>query len=123
MRHRADEAGAIQRLLAHGLYAYVERVERRHGVHARAMLGPRRTRSIMAARTELYVLLAHTEGLAFAEIGRVLGRDHTTIMSAVHSYEERLAQGFATDRARAEAFRAERESRARFEAVGPPRPP
>jgi chromosomal replication initiation ATPase DnaA len=60
----------------------VESVAARHGVSVEDILGRARTKLISEARHDLMACLWGS-GLAFAEIGRMLDRDHTTIISGV----------------------------------------
>jgi chromosomal replication initiation ATPase DnaA len=60
----------------------VESVARRHGVSVDGLLGRARTAPLAAARHDLMCCL-WASGVAYAEIGRLLGRDHTTVMHGV----------------------------------------
>lgn len=60
----------------------VESVAQRHGVTVDAVLGSRRTSEVARARHDLMAGL-YGSGLAYAEIGRLLGRDHTSVMHGV----------------------------------------
>ncbi len=60
----------------------VESCATRHGVAVSAILGRGRTHSVRFARRDLYTCLWGS-GLAYAEIGRMLGRDHQTVRSGV----------------------------------------
>lgn len=60
----------------------VESVASRHGVSARDVLGRRRIKEIATARHDLMSCLWGS-GLAYAEIGRLLGMDHTSVMFGV----------------------------------------
>jgi chromosomal replication initiation ATPase DnaA len=62
----------------------VEAVARRHGVPVDALLGPRRYADLSRARKDLYGCL-YGSGIGFSEIGRLLGRDHTTVLTGVRS--------------------------------------
>ena len=57
------------------------------------LLGPRRTRDIAWAR-HLVMLVARDEcpWLSFPHIGRMINRDHTTVMSGCKAAERRIGQ-------------------------------
>jgi chromosomal replication initiator protein len=58
------------------------------GLSMSEMLGPNRTLRIVRPR-QIAMFLAKTEGLhSFPEIGKVFGRDHTTILHAVRTIQE-----------------------------------
>ena len=54
-------------------------VARRHHMTAATLLGPSRARGVAAARKEAYRALRAT-GMSYPEIGRVMHRDHTSVM-------------------------------------------
>lgn len=81
-----------RRLRAAGLWHVVEYVAARHAVTIEELLGEQRTTRIADARRDLYVVLAHTIALSYKEIGRLLGRCHSTVMAAMHAHEERMAR-------------------------------
>lgn len=58
----------------------------KHGIPVQLLLGRLRTAHIARARFEFWATLHGTYGLALAEIGRIVGRDHTTIMSGVEKH-------------------------------------
>lgn len=60
----------------------VESVARRYGVTVAGILAHKRTAILAAARHDLMVCL-YGSGYGYAEIGRLLGRDHTGVMYAV----------------------------------------
>lgn len=57
-------------------------VSAQSGVPVGAIMGHDRRPRIVAAR-HLAMRVAHYAGVSFAEIGRVMGRDHTSVMHAV----------------------------------------
>ncbi len=59
-----------------------ESVARRHGVSVEGLLGPRKTHLVVTARHDLMSCLWGS-GLPYAEIGRLLGRDHSSVMHGV----------------------------------------
>lgn len=60
----------------------VESVAARHGVNVDDLLGRARNPLLVRARDALCGSL-HGSGVGYADIGRLLDRDHTTIMDAV----------------------------------------
>ncbi len=60
----------------------VESVADRHGISVAALLSRRRSQLFAVARQDLMSCL-WASGLAYAEIGRLLGRDHTTVIYGV----------------------------------------
>ncbi len=60
----------------------VESVAERHGVSVAGLLSRCRNREFVIARQDLMTVLWGS-GLAFAEIGRLLGRDHSTVIYGV----------------------------------------
>ncbi len=60
----------------------VESVAERHGVSVAGLLSRSRHREFTVARHDLMASLWGS-GLAYAEIGRLLGVDHTTVMHGV----------------------------------------
>lgn len=74
----------------------LKEVAQKHVVAPQAILGKSRHKPIVLARFE-YVYRLHEEmGLSFAEIGRVLGRDHTTALHAYGRFKTMLASGEVT---------------------------
>lgn len=57
-------------------------VAKRTGVDVPDLLGRRRTPRLAAARRELYYAL-RCEGLSYPEIGGLLDRDHTTVLTEI----------------------------------------
>lgn len=56
----------------------------KHGVSVEDIIGPRRSRNIVAARHEAIRLVkSHMPHLAYPAIGRIFNRDHTSILFAL----------------------------------------
>ena len=76
-------SGSIQ---AHESWAkwgwIVERVAGRYGVPVTSVLGSDRGQLAVRARRDLCTCL-YASGLGYSEIGRMVGRDHTSVMYAV----------------------------------------
>jgi chromosomal replication initiation ATPase DnaA len=58
-------------------------------VSVTAVAGRTRYKSVARARSEVWRWLYVEQRLSYPEIGAIFGRDHTTIMSAVHGCEQR----------------------------------
>lgn len=71
----------LERMRRVGLLALAESVASRHHITVGEMLGRRRTTQIVRARQEFYVALRR-KGFSYPEIGRIVGRDHTTVLHA-----------------------------------------
>lgn len=88
----AEQAAAIYRYRAINVRGdwkvpardIIAEVARRHGVKYGEILGPRGPRSITAVRTEAIREVADARpDLSMVAIGRIFGRDHTTILHAL----------------------------------------
>ena len=55
----------------------------RHKIELRHIVGPDRHASVTAARHACFRVLREQAKLSFPEIGRLMDRDHTTVMSAL----------------------------------------
>ena len=66
----------------------VEAAALRHGVALRDILGPGRTQAAAFARQEV-MYQARLTGLSLHQIGRALGRDHTTVMAGIAAHKRR----------------------------------
>ena len=64
------------------LETLVHGIARRHGTSWDEMKSPTRIASVVAARMALYRVLRE-HGWSYPSIGRLLNRDHTTVMSAI----------------------------------------
>lgn len=71
---------AIANLTRRGLLHMAEQVATDTGVPLDLLLGRGRSKSVAHARRALYLAL-RMEGLSLPEIGSLLDRDHTTILS------------------------------------------
>lgn len=78
-------AGLLQGLRDHGLYELADAIARRHSLPLAEMMGPARTATPIRGRAVLATLLKRCYRKSWPEIGRLLGRDHGTVMSAVAS--------------------------------------
>jgi chromosomal replication initiation ATPase DnaA len=58
----------------------------RHGVAVEEVMGRSRFKRVCTARKEAYAMLRE-ERLSYPTIGRMFGRDHTTVVDGVQRYE------------------------------------
>lgn len=56
-----------------------------HNLNIRDLLGPGRERRVVKARAELYKH-ARDMGLSYPRIGKIFGRDHTTILHSMREH-------------------------------------
>jgi chromosomal replication initiation ATPase DnaA len=83
------ETVAGRALRLDGISLMVVDVAAEAGVSAAAILGPRRDKHIAQAR-QAVMYLARLEGHSLSDIGRAMGRDHTTVLHGIKAHEERL---------------------------------
>jgi chromosomal replication initiation ATPase DnaA len=69
-------------LHARGLLEKAKSFARYYGIPLKEIVGPSRFHSVIAVRNEVCVLLRES-GLTYIAIGRLLSKDHTTIINAV----------------------------------------
>jgi chromosomal replication initiator protein len=69
----------------------LEAVARVYGLGTAAIIGRSRSKSIAEARMVVCLVARRCTRLSLPEIGRAVGRDHTTVMSAVKSAERKCA--------------------------------
>lgn len=68
----------------------VRRIAREHGCTLEDIYGTSRHDSIARARRHAMAVLRWSTALSLPELGRIFGRDHTTILTAVRKYEAEL---------------------------------
>lgn len=76
----------VKKLRARKLYAFVEEVAQRYGCTVEMVVSQDRHASIACARHAVCYALRYELPdleLSFPEIGRLIGRDHSTVMSSV----------------------------------------
>ncbi len=78
----------IEDLETRDLLELAKRVARKHRVTLEELLGRGRGNPEAAARHELWYRL-YDEIPSFPRIGQIFGRDHSTVLAAVHKYEKR----------------------------------
>ena len=81
---------ALEVLEGLGARGVLEAIAREYGTTPAAVLGKSMRPRIAGARTRLYFVLLGTLGVSQVELGEIVGRDRSSICSAV-SKEERLA--------------------------------
>lgn len=79
-------------LEARGLWSIVEETARRHFLLPHELLGSDRLASVCMARFHLWSILRSRTGFSFPQLGRIFGRDHTTIMMGVRKYESQSGE-------------------------------
>jgi chromosomal replication initiation ATPase DnaA len=79
-------------LASHSLLELVHAVSRRRGVALAELCGRSRTKNVAAARQELFWRIRHHPERCYslAEIGRLFGRDHSSVHAALATYRRRL---------------------------------
>ncbi|MEI4473552.1 helix-turn-helix domain-containing protein [Frigidibacter sp. MR17.24] len=76
------------------VFGVVRSAAARHGVDWQQIYGPKRGADLCLARDEACHDLRDM-GMAYAKIGRMLNRDHSTIISAVARHRSRITRGDA----------------------------
>lgn len=92
IRGKSVEA-VLADLRAHELLELVEEVRRRRGVALHELCGRARSQNVAAARHELWWRIRHHPERCYSlpEIGRLFGRDHTTVLHGLSAYQRRHA--------------------------------
>lgn len=67
----------------------IAQVSRATGVSADAILGDSRVANIAAAR-QMVMSIAQRQGMSTTRIGKLLQRDHTTVMHGIAAHEKRV---------------------------------
>jgi chromosomal replication initiation ATPase DnaA len=85
-------APIIDALHVRDLLDFVDEVCRRRGVTREELCGRGRTQAVVRARQELWwQLRQHPERhYSLCEIGRLFGRDHSTVLHGIDAYRRRL---------------------------------
>lgn len=81
MEHDVDEI--MERLEGRGLLDLVAEICREHHVPIAEVLSRRRNAPIAAVRKVVWAELYHDRGLSYPDIGRLFGRDHSTVLFGV----------------------------------------
>lgn len=71
----------------------IESVAAAYGLQSRELQSKSRVRIVKEARSVAMLMIRASLGWSFPQIGRLFGRDHTTVMAAINSVGERLCQG------------------------------
>ena len=81
--------GADRRASNAALLKIAKRVAKEDGIHWHEFMGPSRRRECVYARQRAFYLMSRAGG-GWAQIARVIGRDHTTVMYGARCHEARL---------------------------------
>jgi hypothetical protein len=79
-------ADVIAAIRASGLGPMLDEICAEHNVSAEEVCGTRRHKQISAARQHLWSLVREEQGLSFPAIGRLFGRNHTTVMAGIQRH-------------------------------------
>ena len=74
-----------------GALEALERIASEHGVTPVEVLGRDRSRSVARARAHFVHVLRSSSSLSYPEIGKLIGRDHSTAMHLERAHEIRLS--------------------------------
>lgn len=77
-----------------GAFGLARRIAGKYGVSLADMLGDSHRPTSVAARHELWMVIQHTLGLSFPEVGAIFNRDHTTVIAGVRKCEVRLQSAY-----------------------------
>jgi len=91
------EEGLSQAARHRGFGADIEDVCTKHFVNERELFGRVRTTELVEARVEFWKRL-RAKGLSYPQIGRLVGRDHTTILLAIAPDEKREQKRLARNK-------------------------
>lgn len=89
------EPQRAKHLRARGLWPALALVAKAYHVTPDDVLGARRDKSVSAARASYCWALHESRGLSYPEIGRLLGRDHSTVMHLAKAHWKRIESGAA----------------------------
>ena len=67
----------------------IDEVAKLYGYTKSEIIGRQRTASISAARQHIYVVLNEQLEISLADIARLMGRDHTTILSGIRRHKSK----------------------------------
>lgn len=83
-----------------GALGVARRIARKYGVSLAEMLGDdSHHRTASAARHELWTVMRHTLDLSYEEVGDVVGRHHSTVMTGVRKCERALEEQYPREAA------------------------
>ncbi len=88
--HDPSPTVILEALQVRDLVQYLDVICQRHHVTREEVCGRGRTRVVALARHELWWELRHHGTLAFSyeEIGRLFGRNHTTVLHGVRAFQK-----------------------------------
>lgn len=61
-----------------------------YGIEKQLILSQKRSRYIAKPRIHAYYRMFHETDLSMVQIGRIMGRDHTTILNGIRSHEQSI---------------------------------
>lgn len=64
----------------------IREIARQHGVSPEAILGRSRYPKDIKARHAAYAAVRERKGISYPAVGRIFGRDHTTVLSGVRKH-------------------------------------
>lgn len=68
----------------------IAEIAEKHQVPVAAIMSGSRKRRYAWPRQEAYVAVREAKGYSYPHIGRIFGRDHSTVISGVRKYQERV---------------------------------
>ena len=71
----------------------VKHVADRHGYCPQEILGKHRPDRLVSARLEAYWLVKEITGMSYPHVGKIFGRDHSTVLYGIKEFEKRLVHG------------------------------
>ena len=71
----------------------VREVAQKHGLSPLDLSGPRRLAPVVVARQEAMWRMRRETRLSFPQIGRIVGRDHSTVIYGIRAHAKRMGQG------------------------------
>lgn len=71
-------------------YDIIRVVAKKHGIRSRDIIGPAQTSDVVLARQEaMWACRTYNPHMSFPKLGRIFGRDHSTVMLGVRKHKER----------------------------------
>ena len=87
----------VERLRGSGVLALAIRCAASHHVGLEHLLGADRKPGAAAARRQFWAVVRWSTVLSSAEIGRLTGHDHTTVLVGIDKYETELTARYAAE--------------------------
>ena len=86
------ELAIIRRLDDIGALSTARRIEFKHGIDLETIVGRCRHGRVVRARHHLCALLTWTLDLSYSDVGRIMALDHTSVINAVRTHEEKMTK-------------------------------